>query len=395
MHFIKSYKNTIIYIATILFSIVFIIAGYNINKTNFNDESYQKSYKAQVISIEDKKVETLDYGYESMSSTTIKFKAKISDDDIEESTIEAIQYIDENIAVNPKEIEPGDNILLSSLLSRTGEEEVWTFIEYDRSNILIWLLISFFVLLIIFGHKKGVNTIISLIFTCLAIFMVFVPSILKGNNIYLNSTIVSIFIIFMNLLIINGANKKTLCAIIGNLGGLFIAGLFALIISKFLHLTGLIDEESMFLLMINPDKPIDLIAILWSSIVIGSLGAVMDVSMSIASAMNELSENMINKNFKTMLKSGLNIGQDAIGTMTNTLILAYIGSSLSVVLLLVVNYKDILLLFNLEMIVFEVMQAIIGSMGILFAIPITSFFAAYVYNHNNKNFILSENELKK
>lgn len=395
MYFIKSYKNTIIYISTILFSIIFIITGYNINKTNFNDENYQKSYKAQVISIDDKEVETLDYGYESMSSTTIKFKAKISGDDIEDSTIEAIQYIDENIAVNPKEIEPGDNILLSSLLSRTGEEEVWTFIEYDRSNTLIWLLISFFVLLIVFGHKKGVNTIISLIFTCLAIFMVFVPSILKGNNIYLNSTIVSVFIIFMNLLIINGANKKTLCAIVGNLGGLFIAGLFALIISKFLHLTGLIDEESMFLLMINPDKPIDLIAILWSSIVIGSLGAVMDVSMSIASAMNELSENMINKNFKTMLKSGLNIGQDAIGTMTNTLILAYIGSSLSVVLLLVVYYKDILLLFNLEMIVFEVMQAIIGSMGILFAIPITSFFAAYVYNHNNKNFILSENELKK
>jgi uncharacterized membrane protein len=66
--------------------------------------------------------------------------------------------------------------------------------------------------------------------------------------------------------------------------------------------------------------------------------------------------------------------------MTNTLVLAYIGSSLSVVLLLMVNYKDLLLLFNLEMIVFEIIQAVIGSMGILFAIPITAVFAAYIYN---------------
>ncbi len=213
--------------------------------------------------------------------------------------------------------------------------------------------------------------------------MVFVPSILKGNNIYLSSIIVSVFIIFMSLLIINGANKKTLCAIVGNLGGLLIAGLLALFISNILNLTGLIDDDSMFLLLVETNAPIDLKAILWAGIVIGSLGAVMDVSMSIASAMNELAENMEVKNFKTMLKSGFNIGQDAIGTMTNTLILAYIGSSLSVVLLLMVNYKDVLLLFNLEMIVFEIIQAIIGSMGILFAIPITSIFAAYVYNKKN------------
>lgn len=210
--------------------------------------------------------------------------------------------------------------------------------------------------------------------------MVFVPSILKGNNIYLSSIVVSVYIIFMSLLIINGANKKTLCAIVGNLGGLLIAGLLALFISNILNLTGLIDDDSMFLLMVNTETPIDLKAILWAGIVIGSLGAVMDVSMSIASALNELAENMDERNFKSMLKSGFNIGQDAIGTMTNTLILAYIGSSLSVVLLLMVNYKDFLLLFNLEMIVFEIIQAIIGSMGILFAIPITSIFAAYVYN---------------
>ena len=381
----KLNKNTIIYILTVLLSILFIVIGYSINKPQFSEESFNKSYKAKVVAVNETIEEETDYGYESFSTTTIKFRAEIKNDELKGRTVEAVQYIDDIVAVNPKVIEDGDKIIISSLISRSGEGEEWTFLEYDRSAALCGLLLGFFALIVLFGGKKGINTIISLTFTCLAVFMVFVPSILKGNNIYMSSIIVSIYIIFMCLLIINGANKKTLCAIVGNLGGLIIAGILALIVSNIMHLTGLIDDESMFLLLLNTEKPIDLKAILWSGIVIGSLGAVMDVSMSIASAMNELAENMCERNFKSMLKSGFNIGKDAIGTMTNTLILAYIGSSLSIVLLLMVNYKDVLLLFNLEMIVFEIIQAIIGSMGILFAIPITSLFAAYVYNRKKSN----------
>ena len=381
----KLNKNTIIYILTVLLSILFIVIGYSINKPQFSEESFNKSYKAKVVAVNETIEEETDYGYESFSTTTIKFRAEIKNDELKGRTVEAVQYIDDIVAVNPKVIEDGDKIIISSLISRSGEGEEWTFLEYDRSAALWGLLLGFFALIVLFGGKKGINTIISLTFTCLAVFMVFVPSILKGNNIYMSSIIVSIYIIFMCLLIINGANKKTLCAIVGNLGGLIIAGILALIVSNIMHLTGLIDDESMFLLLLNTEKPIDLKAILWSGIVIGSLGAVMDVSMSIASAMNELAENMCERNFKSMLKSGFNIGKDAIGTMTNTLILAYIGSSLSIVLLLMVNYKDVLLLFNLEMIVFEIIQAIIGSMGILFAIPITSLFAAYVYNRKKSD----------
>lgn len=379
-NFNNSYKNKLVYILTILLSVAFILAGYNMNKVSFASQQYDKSYKAEIISVDDVSEETIDSGYETFSSKTISFTARITNGDQKGTVTNARQYMDDMVAVDAKVVEQGDKILMSSLIARDGDGKEWTFVEYDRSGVLLMLLISFFLLIILFGRKKGLNTIISLVFTCLSIFMVFVPSILKGNNIYLSSIIVSIFIIFMSLLLINGADKKTLCAIVGNLGGLMIAGILAYLISKILNLTGITDDDTMFLLMLETEKPIDLIAVLWSSIVIGSLGAVMDVSMSIASALNELSENMVEKSFKTMLKSGLNIGQDAIGTMTNTLILAYIGSSLAVVLLLVANYNDTLLLFNLEMIVFEIIQAIIGSMGILFAIPITSVFAAYVYN---------------
>lgn len=383
-NFNNSNKSKLVYILTILLSAAFILTGYNMNKVSFASQQYEKSYRAEIISVNDVSEETIDSGYETFSSKTISFTARITNGDQKGTVTDARQYMDDMVAVDAKIVEQGDKILMSSLIARDGDGKEWTFVEYDRSSVLLILLISFFLLIILFGRKKGLNTIISLVLTCLSIFMVFVPSILKGNNIYLSSIIVSIFIIFMSLLIINGADKKTLCAIVGNLGGLMIAGILAYFISKILNLTGITDDDTMFLLMLDTEKPIDLIAVLWSSIVIGSLGAVMDVSMSIASALNELSENMVEKNFKTMLKSGLNIGQDAIGTMTNTLILAYIGSSLAVVLLLVANYNDTLLLFNLEMIVFEIIQAIIGSMGILFAIPITSVFAAYVYNLKKK-----------
>ncbi|MDD2493594.1 MAG: YibE/F family protein [Tissierellia bacterium] len=376
----KSITN-LIYILTILLSTIFIFVGYRMNKTeHFLDENAENSYAAKVIYVDDEIKEKQEYGNEIIENITIKFYAKIINGDIKNQEIEGFQYIDGIVEVNPKKIEKGDNIIVSLIQSRTSEGKVWTFIEYNRINQMITILICFVVFLILIGHKKGIRSIISLIFTVLSIFLVFIPSIIKGNNIYISTVIISVFIIFMNLLIINGANKKTFCAIVGNLGGFFVSGLLAIFISKALNLTGLIDQDSMFLIMINPDKPIDLIAVLWGSIVIGSLGAVMDVSMSIASALNELALNMENRKFKTFLKSGINIGQDAIGTMTNTLILAYIGSSLSVVLLLYVYYKDILLLFNLEMIVFEILQAIIGSMGILFTVPITSIFSAYIFS---------------
>ncbi len=381
MKTLKTNKNTLVYILTLLFSILFIAVGFQTNKFEFNHEEMGKTYIAEVSAINDVKEEEMDYGYEKMLSKTISFTAEIKSSDLKSTQVEAFQYIDEAVAINPKEIEVGDKILISELSSRINyEENVWTFIEYYRTNSLIMIALIFFALLLLFCRKKGLNTILSLIITCMAIFMVFIPSILSGKNVYISSIIICIFIILTSLFIIHGSHKKTLCAIVGNLGGLAAAGILSYIISNALDLTGLIDEDSMFLLMINPENPINLKAILWSTIVIGSLGAVMDISMSIASAINELAENIENKSFKVFLRSGLNIGQDSIGTMTSTLVLAYIGSSLSVVLLFMVYNKDLLHLINLEMIVYEILQAIIGSMGILLAIPITSLFSAYIFS---------------
>lgn len=380
--------NFIVYIAVILISVLFIFAGHKMTKPEILEEDMGEFYKAKVTSIGEIQVEEFSFdGISSVETKKINFSAEVTNGPYKGEIIEATQDVDSMYAIQPREITKGDKIIVSPIFGDFGDElyEEWIFIEYNRMDTIIWLTLIFLLLIVVLGRGKGVSTVISLIFTILVIFTVFIPSILKGYNVYSSTIVVTLFIIFMSLTIINGANKKTLCAVAGNVGGVAVAGIIAIIMNRVLNVTGLINEEYVFLTYMQLDKPIDLVAIVWSGIVIGSLGAVMDVSMSISSSMNELAENMERKTFSNMLRSGMNIGRDVIGTMTNTLILAYVGSSLATVLLLIVYNKNVLYLFSLEMIVVEVLQAIVGSMGILFAVPATAIFSAYMFTRENKN----------
>lgn len=386
-------NNIITYILIVVVSAILIFIGYNICKVDITAEQQEDVYTAKIYEIYDTVLDefSLDEGKTTITNKTIYFGAELTNGDRKGDIIYASQYIDTMYVSQPKEVEVGDNIIAIKLVDPGTSEITWQYVEHNRVNYLIVLGIVFFLIIIVMGRSKGIGTIISLAFTAAAIFLVYVPSILKGYNIYITTTIISLFIVFMSLLIINGVNKKTLCAILGNIGGVAVAGILALIMNSILNISGIIDDDYAFLVLLNENNPIDMRAIIWGSIVIGSLGAIMDVAMSIASSMNELSETMENKSFSKMLKSGMNIGKDAIGTMTNTLILAYIGGSLATVLLLVSNNKNILYLFNLEMIVVEILQAIVGSMGILFAVPVTAIFAAYIFN---KKKIVKNNKAK-
>ncbi len=384
-------KDIVTVIITLVLSTIIILIGHNVCKIDNNHKSENSYCKGIITEIIDQSEEkTLsENGEEILLSKVVKFKAKIQSGDKKGKIVVATQQIDYMYAYQAKEIEVGKNVILVDL----GSDGI-QFAEYNRSDYLIALCIFFFAIIILIGKGKGVSTIISLLLTIAVIFLVYIPSILKGYNIYISTLIISIFIIISSLIIINGINKKTLCAILGNIGGIIISAILAFIMNDLLQITGVVEEDYVYLMHLD-SITINLRAIVWAGIVIGSLGAVMDVAMSIASSMNELSENMRNKSFINLLKSGMNIGKDAIGTMTNTLILAYIGSALATVLLLVAYNKDLLYLFNLEMIVVEVEQAIVGSMGILFAVPSTAIISSYVYNKKSKMNIFKKVENKE
>lgn len=273
-----------------------------------------------------------------------------------------------------REVRAGDRIIVFSPIE--GE---WHFNGFVRINGILILGGIFLVLLLIFGRVKGLSAILSLGLTCVAIFTVFIPAILTGRNIYLSAIVICTFSIIVTLFLLNGINKKSFSAVIGCFGGVVIAGLLTLFMSRFLPLTGIVDGDSISLLNLPTENPIDLKGIIFAGIIIGAVGAIMDVAVSISSAMGELKEQAPNLTFREMYKSGINIGRDIMGSMTNTLVLAYIGSSLSLILILIVHSSSLAELLSKEFIIVEILQALVGSMGILMTIPLTAAFCALFF----------------
>ena len=306
--------NALTYIITIVFSAIFIIGGNRIftHKTDFWSSQNGLSEKARIIEITD--IDTESYMIDSettMSNTEISFKAEILSGDYKGRIVKGIQNIDNFSPYVSRQVEVRDKVLLTH---DTGEDldmsKGWIYSEILRTDKLIILLCVFLGLMLLFGGKKGVNTIVSLGLTCLAVFCVFVPSVMSGANIYITSIAVCLYTIVMTLIIVNGCDKKTLSAIIGCFFGVLISGILTLIMNKVLNLTGILDETSIGIAMLNTEKPIDPLAIIFGSVIIGAMGAVMDVSMSISSSLYELSNKVKNLDFSTLLSSGFEIGRD-------------------------------------------------------------------------------------
>lgn len=381
-------KEKIIYALTIVCSVLYIFIGNQIatqNLTVFDGAVEEQVEKAVVTAIVDRtSVEQQISGLQYSNGVNIRFEAKITKGDKKGKIITAVQNSDPMMPTQIKEVEVGDKIMLMEMEDgsvESGGEKQWTIAGYVRSDALIVLAVVLGVLLLLFGRKKGIKTILSLAFTCLSIFIVYIPAILSGLNIYFWSIITCVYIIAMTMLIINGTSKKSFAAGLGCASGVFVAGVLTVIMDQIIKLTGVLDEQSYFLLFLNEENPIDLKAIVFGSIIIGAIGAIMDVSMDITSSLQEISSKVEYPSLPMLVKSGFTIGRDIMGTMANTLVLAYIGSSLSMVLLLAAYSNSLLLLFNREMIIVEILQALVGSFGILFTIPFTSFICGILYRH--------------
>ena len=375
-------KQMITYAAVLLVSILYIIVGHNLAIANyhaFSGDDQSIVIKAEVVELTDRYTVMYPLNeFEYAEDETIVFRAKVASGDMKGQTIEAAQTLDYFTAVHLPVVEPGDRILLYSIPGGMAEHE-WLMSDYQRFDQILILGAVFVLLVLLIGHWQGVNTLISLALTCLAVFYVFIPAVLAGESIYLWSIATCIYVTFMTLFIVNGVNAKSIGAILGCLAGIVVAAVLTLFFEESMTLTGLLDENSVLLYGLNPDAPFNLKAIIFAAIIIGSMGAIMDVSISIAAALEELKEKLPQITLGELFQSGMNISRDIMGTMANTLILAYIGSALAGVLLMVAYNSAMIDLFNREMIVVECLQALAGSIGILMALPFTALICALLY----------------
>jgi uncharacterized membrane protein len=276
-----------------------------------------------------------------------------------------------------------DTFIVAVDRSQNLDEPEITILNYARDRISFSLVIIFLALMILVGKKQGLKSAISLIITILIIIKVMLPLILEGFHPILSATVCCLVISIVNLLIITGGSLKTTATLIGTSFGVLVAGVLAYVVGFLSHFSGLNDEDSLLLTTVQQGT-IDLNGILFAGIIIGTLGAVMDVSMSISSSMNEIIDNNPAIDRMKLVRSGLNIGKDVMGTMADTLILAYAGTAIPLLLFSLSKETPLIILLNSEAISTEILRALSGSIGIILSIPATSFAFAMLLQKGNK-----------
>jgi len=258
--------------------------------------------------------------------------------------------------------------------------------QYFRSRFLLFMMGMFGGLLILVGGTKGLRAIGGLFVSGLAMLLILVPLLAKGYNPLLIALIISAFVTSVTFLIIGGISKKAISGALGTLGGLLACGVLALYFNRLLHFTGLDVEFGHMKLgrwlwqyEINERGwHWNHSGLLTAGMVIGALGAMMDVTMAIASAVTEVKKANPKISVRYAIRSGFNVGRDIMGTMANTLIFAYMGADMTIMIMPGLNYPDFgrlhpfLKLINQEGPAVEITQALLGTIGLVLAIPITA-----------------------
>lgn len=250
--------------------------------------------------------------------------------------------------------------------------------NYDRENVLLGAVIIFVLLICIIGGKKGIMSVLSLGYTLLMLFFVLIPALFYGAPMLPTTILVITLTNLVGFALIDGINRKTISGFLGTSAGVIFAGLFAFVMGKITHITGFQTTEAESLLVECYSYGLKITDIFTAGILISALGAVMDVAMSIASAIHEIT--MVNPKLSTreLFHSGMNIGRDAMGTMSNTLILAFVGSSLSLMIMIYSYQIPTMQLWSTDLVAREIIQGISGSIGIIMTVPFVAFIAAII-----------------
>jgi len=272
-------------------------------------------------------------------------------------------------------VEDDMEIIVSIYADRSEAESVKVY-SYKRSQVTWWLLAIFVLAVIAVSRLKGLKSLLALGLTGIAIICFLVPAVLRGFDPIGAAIITAIFSITAGFYVLNGWSKKTFAAILGTAAGVIIAGTISYLAGKAAYLSGLTMENSEQLMYVAEATGLKLHGLMFAAILIASLGAIMDVGMGIASSVAEVRRVNVRLSARELFIAGNNVGKDLIGTMTNTLILAFTGGLLTLFLLIAAYGLSYNQVSNMDLLSVEVIQALAGSIGIVLTAPITSLLAA-------------------
>ena len=293
-------------------------------------------------------------------------------------------------AAHNVEVAIGSKVIISAD-EPDGIDSYYTVYNFDRGLGMIIFTCVLLLVIIAIGRGKGVKAILGLAYTLYLVIFLLLPTVFSGYSPVLMSIICVALSTIVTLMLLNGASKKTYSAIVATVLGVVLSAGGFYLMSLVLKVNGFSVDEAESLVLINQATGLSIKDILFAGILISSLGAIMDVGMSIVSALSELFHHQPNLTQKQILDSGIEIGKDLIGTMTNTLILAFTGSAFVSLLVLFSYNVDIKQLLSSNYIAIEFAQGIAGTLGIVLTVPIASFISAWALTNkkSNNNFFKS------
>ncbi len=254
--------------------------------------------------------------------------------------------------------------------------------DFIRTDSLVLLSIIFLFFLIFIAKWKGISSILGMAFTFIIIFVYILPQISAGNNPILIAIFGSLIIIPFSFYLTHGLNKKTTIAVISSIFSLIITIFLGSIFIKIGHLTGLSSEEAGMLSL--SQSYLNMKGILLAGIILGTLGVLDDITIAQTAVVEELSHTGKYSKSLDLYNHSMSVGRDHIASMVNTLILAYAGASLPLLLMFIDNPHPFSEIVNIEMISEEIIRTLIGSIGLILAVPITTFLATNIYSKNKQ-----------
>ena len=281
------------------------------------------------------------------------------------------------------DVQQGDRIIVRIMTDENGSYYASVF-NYDRGIVLGGFLLIFFILLGALGGKKGLGALAGLLLTLGCIWFILIPCLLRGVPAIPVTIAVSAVAAAAGLIFLNGYSKKTFCAVCGCVGGVLVSGIAAAVVGSLSPMNGFNMQEAENLILYGADQGLKVSGLLVCGVLISALGAVMDVALGIASSVWEMKEQNPDASVGSLFRSGMQIGKDAMGTMANTLILAFAGSSLNMLILVQTYNIPFLQLINTDSIALEVVQSVAGSIGILLTVPLVALISARLMARRKK-----------
>ena len=363
----KQMKRVCLLIAGILFLLLFFSFS-GIEKTKLLDTDGRNFEKAEVTKVISGNLSNSGSGKQTV-------ELKLLSGDHKGKTIEATSSQSYLFGAKCKK-----GMKVIAIVNESNGEFVASVYSVNRGP-MVWLMAAIFVAIVVaVGGRKGISSILSLVFTMLCIFFIFLPMIYKGISPILAAVLVVAFTTIVTMCMVDGITKKSVAAMLGSVIGV----VFALIFGQVTSITGYNVSDIENLVYVGEMTDIKIGELLFAGILIASLGAVMDVGMSIASTLNELKEQNPQMMTKELFQSGMNVGRDMMGTMTNTLILAFTGGSINTLVFIFAYNYEYQQVINMYSVGIEIMQGLSSSLGVIMAVPVTSWIAAFLYSKNQK-----------